>query len=116
MCRRVLRSKIDCEIAERSFGHVGLFRFAATETPGTFTGSAKRRSVTLLCPARGPLSALCLASEGEVNALARQTLVSRMACDRRHKSFHLDKHCDARSAGMRMGPGGSRVVAACNPP
>jgi hypothetical protein len=26
MRRRVLRSKIDCEIAERSFGHAGSFR------------------------------------------------------------------------------------------
>src|SRR5258706_4885498 len=40
VCRRVLRSKIDREIAERSFGHVGLFRFGATETPGTFSCSA----------------------------------------------------------------------------
>ena len=40
VCRRVLRSKIDREIADRSFGHVGLFRFAATETPRTFSCSA----------------------------------------------------------------------------
>jgi hypothetical protein len=40
VCRRVLWSKIDREIAERSFGHVDLFRFAATETPGSFSCSA----------------------------------------------------------------------------
>src|SRR5258706_9558679 len=39
VCRRVLRSKIDREIPERSFGHFGLFPFAATETPGTFSCS-----------------------------------------------------------------------------
>jgi hypothetical protein len=42
VCRRVLRSKIHCEIAERSFGHAGLVSplVSPDQTPGIFTGSA----------------------------------------------------------------------------
>jgi hypothetical protein len=40
VCRRVLRSEIDREIAERSLGHADFFRFAGTETPSTWICSA----------------------------------------------------------------------------
>src|SRR6266403_615517 len=49
--RRMLRSKIDREIAERSFGHVGPFRLAAIETPCTFSCSAAIRTLCAPSPA-----------------------------------------------------------------
>jgi hypothetical protein len=53
--RRVLRSKIDREIAERSLGHVGLLRFAATKTPGTFSCSANAPISDAFVPPSGNL-------------------------------------------------------------
>ena len=52
-----------------------------------------------------------------VNALGRLARNYGLRATLNHKSFRLDKHCDARSAGMRMEPGRkvcSRVVAAHN--
>jgi hypothetical protein len=48
VCRRVLRSEIDREIAARSLGHADFLRFAGTETPGylhLFRKRADRRNV-----------------------------------------------------------------------